>query len=544
MWNRQTGIICFTACRTMESSHAVFLICLNSYIVLQERRVLMTVLKDRCKVGYCIIILALLASGCASIQKRSSAPEIPIFRYEQFVHNEGFRGKFAFESHDIISLTKDRKKTDATFKFTGAILGRLTGEQKSVQIIRLDKDLIWQINVNKKRYLEYPIKKAAIHAGVVLDDPAGETEYIEDCCKVRTAIKRTGVKKVINSYDAEEVILTMSSSCQDEVGQQPNTVTFALDVWLAPKVPMQDLESFDRSYAAKVGMDVQMFQAMGEQFMKMYPSIKDLALMLRDVKGHPILSTLTVEDSNYLKKQQEENMREQHQKGETKTGGSPTEIVTGFFSKKVSEQEEKKQQEEELKWGNVIWRMTWESRNFQNMQIPADEFDLPEGFKKVEQKENLEGDQGKTITETRPVHFVKTACLSSLTKSQLGIAVYPGAMRAHAGPYNESDRNTQWYFKNKSDYRVQYSTQDSIEKVTAFYKKAFKSRCTVSTQQEGGKSYKEAVCSKVTGPGLIQTFKMSEKPLELRANEGSMPTMPESPPHNLFGFELSVGKLK
>jgi hypothetical protein len=489
------------------------------------------------------IALILLVSGCAPPKMREQAPEIPVFRYEQYVHNEGLRGKFAFESHDIVTLTPDRKKTDGTFKFTGAVLGTLMGEQRNIQIARLDKDLTWQINMNKKRYLEYPIKKAAFQAGVVLDDPSGETAYVEDCCSVKTAIKRTGTKKIVNSYDAEQVILTMSSACQPEPGQQAEKTIITLEVWIAPKVPVGDLEVFDRAYAKKVGMDTRMFQAMGEQMMKMFPGIKDLALMMNDLKGYPILSTLTIEDANYLKRQQEERKKKEREKGESTSGSSPKDMVSGFFSKKMAEREEKKQQEEDLKWGNVIWRVSWESRNFQKMQVTADEFELPEGLKKVEQKENLEGEQGKAVVEAKPAHFVRTACLSTLTKAQIGTAIYPGAKEAHQRPYNEADRNTQWYYMNKNNYRLQYSTPDSLEKVKSFYEKEFKTKCRVTTKEEGGSSYKEATCTQNAGPGIVRTFKMSEKPLEMQLDTG-MPDPSGTPPQKLLGFELSAGKAK
>jgi len=491
---------------------------------------------------FCAVALMLLAAGCAAPKVRQPAPEILVFRYEQYVHNEGFRGKFAFESHDIITLTPDRRRTDSTFKFTGAVIGKLTSEQRNAEIVRLDKDLIWQINLNKNRYMEYPIKKAAYHAGVVLDDPSGETVYVEECCTVKTNIKRTGKRKVVNGYDAEEVVLTMASACQEMAGQPPNKVTFTLDIWLAPTVRIGDLEAFDTAYARKVGMDVQMFQAMGEQFMKLYPGIGDLAVMMGGLKGYPILSTLTVEDTNYLKKQREESMKKGTEKGAATTGSSPKDLASGFLSKKMTEHEENKQKEEDLKWGNVIWRVSWESRNFQKTQITADEFELPDDLTKVEQKENLEGEQGKAMVEAKPAHFVKTACLSGLTKAQLGTQIYPGAKAAHSRPYSGSDHNTQWYYKNKNDYRVQFATADSMEKVTAFYEKEFKTKCVVSTREEGGNTFKEAVCFKPAGVGLVHQFKMSEKPIELQVVVGAMPDSSEKANQKLLGFELSVGK--
>ncbi len=489
------------------------------------------------------IALLLLVFACAAPKVREQAPEIPVFRYEQYVHNEGMRGKFAFESHDVVTLTPDRKKTDGTFKFTGAVLGTLMGEQRNIQITRLDRDLTWQINMNKKRYLEYPIKKTAFQVGVIADDPSGETAYVEDCCSVKTALKRTGTKKVVNGYDAEQVVLTMSSACQPEPGQQAAKTIITLEVWIAPKVPAADLAVFDRAYAQKVGIDTRMFQAMGDQMLKIFPGIKDLALMMNDLKGYPILSTLTVEDANYLQRQQEERKKKDREKGESSSGSSPKDMVSGFFSKKMAEREEKKQQEEDLKWGNVIWRVSWESRNFQNMKITADEFELPEGLKKVEQKENLEGEQGKAVVEAKPAHFVKTACLSTLTKAQIGTAIYPGAKEAHQRPYNEADRNTQWYYLNKNNYRIQYATPDSLEKVKSFYEKEFKTKCPVTTKEEGGSSYKEATCSQSAGPGVVRTFKMSEKPLEMQLDTG-MADPSAAPPQKLLGFELSAGKAK
>jgi hypothetical protein len=83
-----------------------------------------------------------------------------------------------------------------------------------------------------------------------------------------------------------------------------------------------------------------------------------------------------------------------------------------------------------------------------------------------------------------------------------------------------------------------------MEKVTAFYEKEFKVKCTVATQQEGGDSFKEAVCTQPAGPGLVRTFKMSEKPLELQMDVGTMPDLSEKSPQKFSGFELSVGKAK
>jgi hypothetical protein len=477
--------------------------------------------------------------GCAPKQVQDVGPQLPVFRYEQLVHNEGLRGKFASESKEVISVTLDRRKTDSTFKFTGAVLGRLTSEKREVEIVRLDRDLVWQISMNKKRYLEYPIKKAAQVVGVAADDPAGEKVYVEDCCKVKTGIKRTGAKKIVNGYDAEQVIFTVTSNCQDEPGQPPNATKITLEVWIAPSVNLADVEAFNRAYAAKIGMDIQMLKNVGDDIKRMFPAVTEIARLMKDLKGYPILSVLSVEDENYLKRQEAEQ-KKAGKEADQGTDTSPAGLLSGFFSKKMDERQAQQQKEENLKWGNVIWRISWESRNFEKTQIAASEFNVPGGYDKVAQKENLEGEQGKAEIVAKPAHFVRTACMSSLSGNDLGVARYPGAHVARERPYSEADHNTQWYYAGKNDYRVRFSTTDSMEKVTAFYEKALKTKCTVSTVKGEGDSYKQAVCSKPAGPGLVRTMKVSEQPLELQMEFGNLGTGADKAPEKRIGIELST----
>ncbi len=488
------------------------------------------------------LVMAVLACGTTqALRKEDSGPKIPAFQYEQYVHNEGMRGRFASESHDVIKVTPDRKATDSSFKFTGAIMGRLMSEQRNLEIVRLDKDLIWQANMNKSRYLELPIQKLGQQVGIVKDDPNAETAYVEECCTVKTDIKRTGSKKIVNGYDAEQMILTWTSTCPEEETGEPAKTTMTLEIWMAPGVKLgSELDAFNAAYVKKLGFDMQMMSAVGDQLRQAFPGLKDLALMMKDLKGYPILSILSVEDERYLKKQQAAKKEEQSGTSATST----TAMVSGFIERKMKEREEAKQKEEAAKWGNVIWRVSWEARNFQKAQVSANDFELPEGLKKVEQKEYLEGEQGKAVVEAKPAHFVRTSCMSTLKADQLGAPIYPGAKLARSRPYSEADHNTKWYYRSKTDYRVQYSTGDPMDKVVAFYEEKFKTKCTATTVKDGGTDYKESVCTQSAGQGLVRTLRVNEKPLEMQIDMMGGPQVGEAPSQKRLGFELSVGKAK
>lgn len=480
--------------------------------------------------------------GCAMPKAVVQEPKTPVFRYERFVHNEGFRGKFANEVHEVITVVPNKKTTDRTFEFTGMIMGKLMKKRHEINIVRLDKDLTWDINMNKKRYFEYPIKNTAFQLGVPQEDPKGEIVYIEECCKAKTDIKRTGVNKIVNGYDATQVILTWTSSCMEQ--NEPNSTKITMEIWIATGVKIgHELNAFDVEYAKKIGYDIDMLTAVGQEALQAFPGFNDLALMLKDLEGYPILTNITVEDENYLKRVKEERRREDENKQDGDT--SIKAKALGFFTKTIEDRKRKKQEEEDLKWGNAVVKVSIEARNFQNTDITASVFDLPEGVEKVAQKEYLEGEQGAALVKMKPARFVETACLTSLKKEDLGVDIYPGATVARTRPYGRADHNTQWFYKDKNNYRIRYATSDSLDDVLAFYNKIFgASRCKVIMHEKDGLKYREASCA-----GKTVTFWMDEQPIELKSawsGGGSTPgaAMTQTGPETevkMLGFELSRG---
>lgn len=483
-------------------------------------------------------------SGCAA-KKTAPEPEVSVFRYEQYVHNDGFRGKFAFESHDVITVTADRKNTDSTFKWTGAVMSLLTKDKRKINIVRLDKELVWDVDMKEKRYLEYPIKNSATQLGVIVDDPSAETVYVEDCSRCKSSIKRTGIKKVVNGYDAEQVILSLNCKEQKQPGEAPESTTVTLEVWIAAGVkfdPMMD--EFNKAFARKSGVDmqVQISNAAGEEMLRAFPMVKDLALMMKDLKGYPILSTLTIENDQYLRRANEERKERAAKESRSVLSTSPTAMLTGFLGKKMKEREETKQQEEDMKWGNVIWRVSWESRNFKRMNITASTFNLPDGLKQEEQKENVEGNQGKAVIVSKPAHYVSSACLSTLNQAKLGVPIYTKSQVDRTQPYDASHHNTNWYYLNKNDYRVRYVTADGLDKVVSFYEKKLNTKCRISPRDEHGQKYREASCSKPLGNGRIRTFRMDERPVEISIGSADVQeeTSASQSAQKLLAFELSV----
>ena len=481
------------------------------------------------------LLAGCLASNPTQVASDPAEPQLGSFRYEQIVRNEGLRGDFAFEIQEKLTVAPDRQRVDSTFKFTGYILGRLVDARDTLTLTRLDKDLIWEVNPKEKRYLEIPITKVALWNGQVpQDDPKGEKVFVEDCCKVNTSVKRTGTRKLINGFDAEQVILTVSSQCNEQLGQ-PNTTTMRMEVWVAAAAALgPEVAAFHDAWARKSGFDADAARAMGEQMFTLFPQAKDLFALLKGLKGMPVYWVLTVEDAGWLKRKEQESKTAAREG----SGGAPrslTDLAMGLGTKLFKERQEAKEKENDLKWGNVIFRVTWETRNFERVPVGVSRYDLPPQVQKVESREQVAGGEaGKTQIENKPARYVPTACFSTLDQARLGVPLPPKAVVARSRPFDHDDHNTRYYYNNRTDFRVPYASPETAQQIAAFYEKALKVKCVVGSNDGD----KEWLCRKGG-----QTVRITDRPVEMKAGvsvagvqSGDVPT------EKMIGVEITGGK--
>jgi hypothetical protein len=76
--------------------------------------------------------------------------------YKQKVVTSGIPMMGDMESESVVKIKGDKKSEDSKTKFTGGVMKMMgkKGEQQSLGITRLDKELIWNINLSEKKYTE------------------------------------------------------------------------------------------------------------------------------------------------------------------------------------------------------------------------------------------------------------------------------------------------------------------------------------------------------------------------------------------------------
>ena len=214
------------------------------------------------------------------------------------------------------SVTGDKRREDSETHCEG-MMSLVCGNVQSGEIVRLDRDVTWQLEPSKKRYKETvfatPEETAAMRARmqaklekmrscpVSREQPAEKAADRSKCemSPPKIDVRKTEDKLSIAGHDARRTIATLTETCTDrETGDVCDTVV-AVDLWLTQdKLPgSADRHAFEVAYAKKLGIDDAqgMMRDQFARFLAPYqPQIKQLTDKSNELKGQPLRTSLRV----------------------------------------------------------------------------------------------------------------------------------------------------------------------------------------------------------------------------------------------------------
>ena len=321
-------------------------------------------------------------------------------------------------------IAGDKSRSDEQFTYTGRFKTLAGGgkPRSSASIMRLDRDLMWSLDLQKKEYEELTFaqvreameKGMADARGGVDDSEGGRAKDVE--MTYRVDVQRTGKKDKVNGFDAENVIVTVTATPKDaQAGESAGSYALKMDQWLSTQVPGQaEVAAFYRRYAEKMGFDPQM-QGQFAGLMRQYgDAVKQAADKLKDLKGYPVRSTVTmslgaeptpeqqarIEKSRAeaqakrteekTKKEAKEDDEAKVQAGVSLSGGNVSGALGGFLGRKLGKTAGKKADAGASSQGSgsgtpggftVVTDVLSISTGAAGVS-----FDVPSDFKKVERK--------------------------------------------------------------------------------------------------------------------------------------------------------------
>jgi hypothetical protein len=212
-------------------------------------------------------------------------------------------------------IAGDRSRSDDQYTYTGRLKTFAGGGKPRMvtEIVRLDRELQWSLDPAKKEYTELTfaemreaMAKGVAEAKAEAAKSENRSEDVQMTYKVD--VQRTGKKDNINGFDAENYIVTVTATATDKKEGGSGSYTMKMDEWRSTQVPGQaEAIAFYRKYAEKMGLDPQMKQLSG--LMAQYgDAFKQAAEKLKELKGYPVRSTVTIQFGAQLTPEQQAQM--------------------------------------------------------------------------------------------------------------------------------------------------------------------------------------------------------------------------------------------
>ncbi len=150
----------------------------------------------------------------------------------------------------------DRQRTDENLEFDSWFIRQLAGPADSASIVRLDRNLIWDLDKEEETYTECPLSGCnepglwdSVRAGnrpadssdnrgdsAPAYDPTGSDSCHLTPLKPEFRVTEKARGRVINGFTANQYILSLEMGMKDDAGRQ-DTHLVTMDFWMTAESP-------------------------------------------------------------------------------------------------------------------------------------------------------------------------------------------------------------------------------------------------------------------------------------------------------------------
>ena len=312
------------------------------------------------------------------------------------------------------SISGDKSRTDSDMKMQSKIVGFLARNAlgPSAEIVLLDQDKLYHLNMNKKEYTETTFEQFRAQMQKVSDqmnssaDKQQPSAVDQSKCvwlPAKVDVTKSGEKAQFAGYDAQRVTVTATQPCQDKETGAICEIALVLDQWTsADFAESGEARKFYAAYAAKMGIDLSNSQDVSDRAKALFGQYKgvwtEVAAKMQSVKGYPVKSSFTLglggtqcKDSNSQQAQTSQTDNSSQSPGGL--AGAVAGKLGGLFQKKKEQPDAAAAPPAPavapvaMPPGDVAL-MTVSSQvvSVSTNAVSADVFTVPAGFKKVETK--------------------------------------------------------------------------------------------------------------------------------------------------------------
>jgi hypothetical protein len=211
----------------------------------------------------------------------------------------------------VTTIAGNRARTESDLQFESGLLRAFArGVGKSTEIVRLDQDKVYSLDVDKKTYTETTFADYRAQMQKSMDQmrkaqesqQQGTSGVDESQCEwsePKAEVVRNGEKATIGGYNSERVTVTATQSCKDKETGQVCDFGLTLDQWLAPNFEAsEEALAYQRAFAEKMGVAAASSKDFAERAETMFGRYKgiwtEIAAKTKDLKGYPVKASFSM----------------------------------------------------------------------------------------------------------------------------------------------------------------------------------------------------------------------------------------------------------
>jgi len=279
-------------------------------------------------------------------------------------------GMGTMDIETITVLKGEKQKQETSTKFTGAMAQYMPEieKQKQITVTRLDKKLVWNIDMVENTYTQMTFDEMKKMMGMAMADTEKAAE--EDVeAKVKFDVKKSGQKKKISGYECEEFIIKMVGEGTDAVSGESQEFEVETHLWVSTQVKGYDqIENFQKKMAEKMGWEEGYSTGLMQSVSQYGIETEELAKKMSEIKGFPMMTVVKMRARGEVAKELDEEKAEQKE---------AIQEAMKMLGKEMKRAEDPKEE-------GVLFMMTTEVTDIQIKSVDDSEFELPKGLKKQE----------------------------------------------------------------------------------------------------------------------------------------------------------------
>jgi len=356
---------------------------------------------------------ALVAAGLAGVVQA----DITI---EQQITTDGFGpSKFgAMEGHSNTAISGNKSRTEQQNQFKSRLLRALakSANTNTVRIVRLDAEVIDEIDVANKQYSEMTFQQMRDATAKALQDaqsqPARQQQEAPSGAPVddskcqwsppRAELKQSGEHASVAGADTSRATITVTTTCTAPTKGTSCDFVFVMDEWLAADVPgTAETREFWRNYAKKLNLTGEFNGMQGGASQQVFDRYKsgwgEAAKQAASLKGFPLKTITAMQFGGPQCK--DDSSAGNSSAGSSNSGDSssassvPTSpsaaigsAALGLFSKMHKKDDSQQAAPAAPVAPGMVqmFQMTTETVAIRTDSIPGGSFEVPAGFKRVD----------------------------------------------------------------------------------------------------------------------------------------------------------------